>query len=39
MKRALMIYGNGLRKADGIQEIVLVKGGLSDLQGALAKMR
>ena len=39
LKRALMIYGNGLRKADGIQEIVLVKGGLSDLQGALAKMR
>lgn len=39
LRRALMIYGNGLQKADGIQEIVLVKGGLSDLQSTLAKMK
>jgi len=39
LRRALMIYGNGLRNADGIQEMVLVKQGLADLQGALAKMK
>jgi hypothetical protein len=39
LRRALTIYGNGLRNADDIQEMVLVKQGLADLQGTLAKMR
>lgn len=39
LRRALTIYGNGLRNADGIQEMILVKQGLADLQGALAKMK
>jgi membrane-associated protease RseP (regulator of RpoE activity) len=39
LRRALLIYGNGLQKAGGIQEIVLVKYGLTDLQRTLAKMQ
>jgi len=39
LRRALLIYGNGLQKADGIQEIALVKYGLTDLQRTIAKMQ
>lgn len=38
LRRALLIYGNGLQRAGGIQEIVLVRYGLTDLQRTLAKM-
>ena len=39
LRRALLLYGNGLQKAGGIQEMVLVKYGLTDLQRTLATMQ
>ncbi len=39
LRRALLIYGNGLQRADGIQEIALVKYGLADLQRTIEKMQ
>ena len=38
LRRALLIYGNGLQRAGGVQEIVLVKNGLTDLQRTMVKM-
>lgn len=39
LRRALLVYGNSIQKAGGIQELVLVKNGLADLQKALAGMK
>ena len=39
LRRALQIYGNAVQKSGGIQELVLVKNGLGEMQEALAAMR
>lgn len=39
LRRALQIYGNAVQKSGGIQELVLVKNGLGEMQEALATMR
>lgn len=38
LRRALMIYGNSIQKAGGMQELVLVKNGLQEMQKATEGM-
>lgn len=39
LRRALQIYGNAVQKAGGIQELVLVKNGLGEMQKSLEGVR
>ncbi len=39
LRRALLIYGNTIQKAGGLQELVLVKNGLGEMQRSVAGMR